>query len=363
MLPDVRSRTGAPDLWWSRVGIVAVGLVLAVALVGAAWALGRPVGLLLTGLVLASAMAGPMGKLERWLPRPAAVLVAHGLLVCAVGALSWFIAARLLTGANGLLAIFPTALERARAMVTRWDPALGQQAERTVQAALTGLAGDMAEAPLALVVTATEVVLVLVMSVYWLLAAEELLGFLLSLLPSRRRPEAEAVLREVAGTMGGFVRANVLDALVVGALVYGGLLLIGVDFSLALALLAAVCELIPLVGLYLAAPAVLAVAVMAGPVQAVAALVLLVAVKQLEAHVVLPRLTAREAAIPPLLAVFALLAGGTAGGLLGAVVAVPLAGALRVLVVRVVAPAVRRRTGAAASGPEPVHDPAEPAAA
>ena len=87
----------------------------------------------------------------------------------------------------------------------------------------------------------------------------------------------------------------------VGAIVYVGLLLIGVRFPLALALVAAIGEAVPLVGPYVAAVPILAAAVMSGPFAAGATLVLLVAVKQFEAYLLLPHLTSQQADVPPLL--------------------------------------------------------------
>jgi predicted PurR-regulated permease PerM len=341
------------ESWWRRVLLVAAGLVLATALVGGAYLLIRPVALLVAAAVLAAAMAGPSAWLARRLPPIPAVLAAYGLLVAAAVALGWFLTERLVVGHDGLMAIFPTALERAQGLVADWDPALADQARRTADAALGGLAEEMVEAPLALATSAAEVLVVLVMSVYWRIASGDMLRFVLSLFPAARRPRVAAVLGEIGETTGGYVRANVVDALIVGAIVYVGLLLIGVRFPLALALVAAIGEAVPLVGPYVAAVPILAAAVMSGPFAAGATLVLLVAVKQFEAYLLLPHLTSQQADVPPLLALFALVAGASVGGLLGALIAVPVAGVLRVLVLRVVVPAVQRRVGADPVEPTP----------
>jgi predicted PurR-regulated permease PerM len=76
-------------------------------------------------------------------------------------------------------------------------------------------------------------------------------------------------------------------------------------------------------------------------------LALYVAIQQLETHLLLPLIMRNQADLPPTLAIFAVLAGGYALGILGALIAIPVAGALRILVLRVLAPYVRRRSGAA----------------
>jgi hypothetical protein len=83
------------------------------------------------------------------------------------------------------------------------------------------------------------------------------------------------------------------------------------------------------------------------PVQAPNVAIFYVIVQQIESNIVEPNIMARRTDMPPLLVLFALLAGGLVAGVLGAIIAIPLAGALRILVLRVVAPAVRRWTGVA----------------
>src|SRR5690606_317594 len=88
------------------------------------------------------------------------------------------------------------------------------------------------------------------------------------------------------------------------------------------------------------------VALMDSPEKALWALVVYVAVQQIEGNILYPNILRRETDVPQVLVLFALFAGGAVGGVLGALVAVPLAGGLKVLVEDVFAPAVRRWSGA-----------------
>ncbi len=134
--------------------------------------------------------------------------------------------------------------------------------------------------------------------------------------------------------------------LLVGAATFSGLTVIGVDFPLVLALIAGIAELIPIVGVYIATIPAVAIALIESPTQALMVLGFYVLLQQIESNLLLPALMRHQAGIPALLAVFALFAGEQLAGILGALIAIPLAGALQVLVVRVVAPALRRWTGA-----------------
>jgi predicted PurR-regulated permease PerM len=95
---------------------------------------------------------------------------------------------------------------------------------------------------------------------------------------------------------------------------------------------------------------VVLVALAQSPAKAALALALYTVLQQLESNLVAPNILSRATRTSQALVIFALVAGAAIGGLLGALVAIPLAGAAQVLVIRVIAPAVRLRTGADRTG-------------
>ncbi len=113
-----------------------------------------------------------------------------------------------------------------------------------------------------------------------------------------------------------------------------------------LALLAALGEFVPVVGPIAASVPAIVIALLDSPLKALLVLAFYAVVQLAESYLLLPNVMRTQSDIPPLLVLFALAAGGAIGGILGALVAIPLAGAIQVLVVRVLAPTVRRWTGA-----------------
>jgi predicted PurR-regulated permease PerM len=154
-------------------------------------------------------------------------------------------------------------------------------------------------------------------------------------------------------TMGGYVRARGLTALIVAATIWLGLFLLGIENNTTLALLAGLGDLIPFVGPPLAIIPALVVALLDSPAKAALVLGLYLVVQQVKSHLLSPLLMRHQASIPPLVVVFALVVGSSVGGVIGTLVATPLAGALRVLVLRVIAPALRRRLREDDFGPVP----------
>jgi predicted PurR-regulated permease PerM len=103
-------------------------------------------------------------------------------------------------------------------------------------------------------------------------------------------------------------------------------------------------------------PAV-ALALLMSPVKAIVVLVFYVVLQQLDGDLILPLILRNQANISPLLVTAAVFVGARVGGIVGALIAIPLAAAIKVVVVRIVAPAVRRWTGAERAAPRPTGQP------
>jgi predicted PurR-regulated permease PerM len=146
--------------------------------------------------------------------------------------------------------------------------------------------------------------------------------------------------------MGGYVRGVAITGLIIGTVSYVGLLLIGVNFPLALAIIAGLSEFLPFIGPFIAGAVMVAVALLQSPTKALIAVLFAVALQQLEGNLIAPNVMHPQTCISPLTAIVALFAGASVGGILGALIAVPLAAAARVLIVELLLPAVRRQTGA-----------------
>ncbi len=338
----------APSVaWWRTTVIGATSLAFALGVLALIWLLARPLSLLLAAVVVAQALAPIVGWLERRLPRPVAVLLVYLALALMVGGVGWLTVPPLVDQGRELVMNTPWMVEHGRAWAARVDPVGADQLIGAIQRTVNRFTGVLVALPLTLFSSLLEVFLVLFMSAYWLISAPALRRFALSLFPSTRRDRAGDVLSAVGETMGGYVRGVAINALVVGAVVYAGLLVIGVDYPLVLALVAALGELVPVVGPILAAVPAVAVALAESPRQALVVLAFYVVMQQIESNILMPQIMRRQADVPPLLSLFALLAGSAVGGLLGALVAIPLLGALRVLVIQVAVPAERRWAGAA----------------
>ncbi len=339
--PDTTPASG----WWRLALIATVAIFLALVLQELIWVIARPLGLLFGAVVIAQALAPSVGWLERRLPRPlAAVLVYVGLLALLAG-LTWLVVPELVSQAEQLFADQPGIELRLRRFVNQWSPIGAEQVIDAAQGYLSSFSGAVALLPLTIFASLTELLLIFFLSLYWLIAQPSLRRYVLSLVPGEQRAKTGDVLTEIGQTIGGYVRGTIIDALIVAALTYVGLLVIGLQFPLVLAMIAGIGELIPVVGPILSAIPALGIALVTGDGNFMLVLGFYVALQQIESNVLVPLVMRSQAHIPPLLSLFAFFVGTAVAGVVGVLIAIPLFGALRVIVVRMLVPAERRWAG------------------
>ena len=328
----------------------AVALALSLALLWLAWMFARPLALLVAAIIMANALEPVVDYLMRWMRRSFAIAAIYVGLFAALAIVGAVVVPNVVSQISDITQNLPALIERGQQLAAQWVPLTGGLGESILQPSgndSSGIGGSsrLTSLPLAIVSSAFEFVLVVFLSLYWLLAMPTLRAFLISLLPPEDTSQTRAVLEEIGQTMGGYLRGVLIEALLIAAIVFVGLSLIGVQYPLALAALAGIGEFLPYVGpIMAAAPAVL-LALLESPTQALIVLGFYVVLQLVEGYILFPIVVGNQSEIPPLLIILGLLAGGAVGGVLGALVAIPLAGALRIVMLRVVAPAIRRRTG------------------
>ena len=171
-----------------------------------------------------------------------------------------------------------------------------------------------------------------VIAFYLIADHERVTGFLFALLPRHYHIRTARTLLDMETVVGGYMRGQAITSLCIGVFAFILLQATGVPTALPLAILAAFADLIPLVGGVLAvAPSVL-FALTIGPLQAVIVLVALVIYQQFESHLLLPRVYGQSLRLSPLAVIIALLVGGTLLGIVGALLALPMAAGIRVLI-------------------------------
>jgi predicted PurR-regulated permease PerM len=153
------------------------------------------------------------------------------------------------------------------------------------------------------------------------------------LLPPESQPRWRKVGHDIYRQVGGYVTGNLAISLIAGVLATIVLLLLGVPYAVALGLLVALLDLIPLVGATVAAVIVVAVGFLHTVLAGIVLIVFFVLYQQFENHVLQPLVYNRTVALSPLAILVSILVGAELAGVLGALAAIPVAGAIQVVIV------------------------------
>ena len=325
-----------------------VGAVLTVALVWTAWQVRSALLLIYVASLVAIGLSPLVQAIERRraplsgkrrhfrrLPRWAAILVIYLVLIGALVGVGLLTIPPLVQQGQDLAAALPSLTERAQNWLVdngilskpisvreavEQAPVNGTNAVGTVLGAIWGVVGGL-----------FGFVTILILAFYFLVDSRNIVRAFLRLFPYADRTRVEDACHRVVTKVSAWLGGQLLLGFIIGTTAAIGLGLMGVPYSMVLALIAGIGEMIPIVGPLLAAiPAVL-VALSVSPTLALGVLVFFVVQQQFENHVLVPKVMERQVGVSAVIVIVALLIGGTLLGIMGAILAVPTAAILQVL--------------------------------
>jgi len=171
------------------------------------------------------------------------------------------------------------------------------------------------------------------LTLFMLLEGRKWVESFLSLLAPAAQRRWRAVGHDIYRTVGGYVTGNLLISLIAGGLTTIVLLIVGVPYAVALGLIVAILDLIPLAGATIAAIIVGGVGFLHSIPAGIIVIVFFVVYQQVENHILQPVVYGRTVQLSPLVVLISVLIGAELAGVLGALAAIPVAGSLQVILV------------------------------
>lgn len=324
-------------------------LVLMAALVAGLW-LFRKLEVIFVPVLIATMLTALLVPVVDWLdrrgaPRSAAVALMLLSSFAVLGGIMTFVISQFISGLPDLTEQVTHSIDSARTWLIEGPLHLSrEQIEHAGNAATESLRNNqekLTSGALSTAATVTEIVtgalLVFFTLIFFLHGGRNIWRFVIGIVPADHRDRVNDAGRAGFHSLIGYVRATFLVALVDAVGIGTGLAIMGIPLALPLASLVFLGAFIPLVGAVLTGFLAVVVALLAkGFVYALITLGLIIAVQQLEAHVLQPLVMGRAVSIHPLAVVLGIAAGGVLAGIVGALLAVPtiafLNNAIRVLV-------------------------------
>ncbi len=203
-----------------------------------------------------------------------------------------------------------------------------QSGLESLQAQLAGMAGGLVGTVTDFVSGVVGLVVVLVMAYYMVVQQKEASRVLHDFVPEEYQEVVSSVLKRVEEKIGRWLLGQISLCLIIGVMYYVGLLLIGSKGALVFAVWGGFTEFIPYLGPFLGAIPPVVLALTESPLKALLTLIVIIVIQQSEGHIIVPKVMQKAVGLNPIVSIVALLIGAKLFGLIGALLAIPVATAV-----------------------------------
>ena len=343
---------------WQVARTVAVALLTTAVVLGALfllWQVRTFIGWFVIALFLAAVLNPAVNWLQRrhrMMKRPLAIALTYlGLLVALLFVVGIFLPL-LVDQVNGLIN-FVTAAAKAPEGPTEYIRGIAKQnglggllttfsdqlaaLRKQLGDVLRNLFASTGAVAVSIAGVVAALATVLTLTFFLILGSERYVNAGVGLFPEAHRPLVRRILEQSAGAISGYITGNLAISVICGVTTFVVLLILGMPYAAPLALLVAVLDLIPLVGATLGGALLVVVGLFVEPWKAVVLLVYIVVYQQVEGSVLQPIVYSKAVQLNGLVILIALLVGGQLLGIPGALLAIPVAEIIRIVVTELLA--------------------------
>jgi len=203
------------------------------------------------------------------------------------------------------------------------------------QSGLTNLSKNVFSITLAVFDNLITIIFLLVLTFYLLLEREKLETRIASLFVGKEERIKKSIVA-IEEKLGSWLRGQLFLSVIVGLLSYIGLLILNIPYALPLALIAGVLEVVPVIGPIISAIPAIIIAATISPILALGVAAMFFVIQQLENHLIVPQVMKRAVGLNPLMVILAIAIGSRLLGFAGALLAVPLAVVVQIIVTEII---------------------------
>jgi len=317
-------------------------VAIVVGLLYVVWLMRDVVLLAVLAVFVAAALSGPVAAVQRLTkaPRALAILLVYLLAIGLVVGIGLIVIPPLVTEIEQFVRHVPRYIDEIRndSLLERWDEKYGIVAKLEGEAdklpsLLSGAASELESVTIGAAESLAKTIAVLAIAFLLLLDAPRLFNLIYSRMPADRAAQARRLTTQAASAIGGYVAGAFAVAALAGLAAFVAMEILGIPFSVPLAVVMAFFALIPLVGSAIGAVIIAVVALFEGPGTAIAFVVYFIVYQQIETHVLGPFVYKRTVQMRPIIVILSVFAGASVLGILGALLAIPAAATIQIALV------------------------------
>jgi predicted PurR-regulated permease PerM len=272
-------------------------------------------------------------RVPRWL----AILAIYIVIVSAIVLVALMVVPPLVAQAVSLWDRMPGEFNRFQSFLIRYKLmtrpiTLAEAVQNAPNGTGTNAVGTVLVALSSLIGGVFGLITILILSFYLLIEAQPMFEYVVRFVPAGRRADVVTAARQAVSKVSAWLRAQFVLAGVMGLSAAIGLGLMGVPYFYVIALVAAIGETIPIVGPVIGGITAVSVAITVSPKLAMMVGIYFLVLHQLEANILVPKIMERRVGVSPVAVLVALLIGGALWGLAGAILAIPTAAILSIVI-------------------------------
>ncbi|TFE02965.1 AI-2E family transporter [Jeotgalibacillus salarius] len=332
---------------WFRFGFGLITILIIIYLLSLVEYIFTPIVIIVTTLFAPIAIAGVLYYLLRpvvnfaakYLPRGISILIIYLAGIGLIVGLVFLIGPPLSRQFNSLVDNIPSIFNELNAMTMNliqsdWFKSIQEQQDFSLQditdriaSTLQGSLDSIGSNLMSIIGVITNIAIVLVtipfVLFYMLKDGQKLPEQFLRFTPEEFRPEGRKVLQDMDVALSSYIQGQLIVSFCVGVLLYIGYLIIGLEYTIVLALVAMLTNVIPFVGPFIGTIPAVVVGFIESPLTALFVIIVVIVAQQIESNLISPQVMGKKLQVHPLTIIFLLLVAGSFGGLLGLIMAVP----------------------------------------
>ncbi|KKR33549.1 MAG: hypothetical protein UT66_C0037G0014 [candidate division CPR2 bacterium GW2011_GWC1_39_9] len=320
--------------FWSVIRVL-----LAIGSLGLVFYLREIVIQIFIALILASAMQPVIDKaIKRKVPKVVAILGVMVAILSLLVLMFELIVPPLSQQLGDFLAFLPSYLDEAARQIFVSNPDFAEELSnqainyiKNFRSIPTGFVANIFSTAMNVFAFFVNTALVLVMTFYMLMEKDGVGKSMLKYMPFKRQELASNILDKITSKLAVWLKSQLVLSLFVGFITFVVLTFFGIDLALALALFAAIMELVPIIGPFIAAVPAVLIALTISPNKALWIVIAYLIIQQVENHILVPQIMKKALGLSPLVIIIGILIATKLIGFMGILLAVPVISAIAVI--------------------------------
>lgn len=280
--------------------------------------------LILITLILVAALRPTVNKWSKKIGRTFSVLILLVILLGVLTAFIYLVVPPMVEQIKQLANNFPEYVRKFAAL--RSQVPYVEKLTNTIAQSLGSYAGNFISFTSSFFGGLFTFLTIIVLTVYILIDDHIFTGAIKSFFSGDKREEIVEVVNKLSDKVGEWLRGQLLLGLIMGVVVYVGLSIIGLPYALIVGVLAALLEIVPIIGPVISGGVAVLIALSIHPVTAVIVVIFFVILHQLEGNLLVPKIMQKAIGLSPAILIIAMLIGAKLLGIVGAILALPVAG-------------------------------------